>query len=180
MGGGVAAEFAERYPDEIWALVLVDAAGLPRSAGQGSGLDAIARNTFLRPILRWSLPRWLIARGVHRIFANQSKVTDEMIDRIYDLEHFPGNRAALIGHYLAPNDDAAVESGLSGLTVPMLVEWGGADSILPVSMAREFQRRIRDAHLTIYPGVGHAVPVELPERSERDAATFLGEVQPDQ
>ena len=177
MGGGVAAEYAERYPNEVWALVLVDASGIPRT-GPRSGLDAMAQHALLRPVLRWSLPRWMIGAGIRKRVGDRSKVTDEMIDRIYDLVHFPGNRAALIGRYLAPSDDAAVEAGLTSLAVPTLIEWGGSDPVLPLSSAREFQRLIRDARLVVYPGVGHLVPEELPEQSERDAAAFLAQVQP--
>jgi pimeloyl-ACP methyl ester carboxylesterase len=173
MGGGVAAEYAERYPDEVWGLVLVDASGIPRSPSQGSGLGVVAHNPLLRPILRWSMPRWLIARGVRKAFADPTKATDAMIDRVYDLVHYPGNRAGLIGHYLAPSDDVAVEAGLPGLKVPTLIEWGAADGVLPVSSAREFQRRIPNATLVIYEGVGHVVPEELPEQSAHDAADFL-------
>jgi pimeloyl-ACP methyl ester carboxylesterase len=173
MGGGVAAEYAERYPDELWGLVLVDASGIPRMPGEGSGLGVVAHNALLRPVLRWSMPRWLIARGVRKAFADPSKATDAMIDRIYDLVHYPGNRAGLIGHYLAPSDDVAVEAGLPRLRVPTLIEWGAADGVLPLSSAREFQRRIPNATLIIYRGVGHVVPEELPEQSEHDAAAFL-------
>ena len=177
MGGGVAAEYAEHYPNEVWALVLVDASGIPRT-GPRSRLEAMAHHALLRPVLRWTLPRWMIGDGIRDAVADRSKATDEMIDRIYDLEHFPGNRAGLIGHYLAPNDDSAVEAGLSRLAVPTLIEWGGADPVLPLSSAREFQRLIRDARLIVYPGVGHLVPEELPEQSEQDAASFLAGVQP--
>ena len=177
MGGGVAAEYAERYPGEVWALVLVDATGIPRT-GPRSGLDAMAQHALLRPVLRWTLPRWIIAAGIRKMVGDPSKVTDEMIDRIYDLLHFPGNRAALIGRYLAPSDDAAVEAGLPRLAVPTLIEWGGSDPVLPVSSAREFQRLIRNARLVLYPGVGHLVPEELPDESEHDAAAFLAQVQP--
>jgi pimeloyl-ACP methyl ester carboxylesterase len=173
MGGGIAAEYAERYPGEVWALVLVDASGIPRAPGQDSALGAMAHHALLRTLLRWSMPRWLIARGVRRLFAEPSKATDAMIDRIYDLVHYPGNRAGLIGHYLAPSDDVAVEAGLSTLTVPALIEWGGADGVLPLSSAQEFNRRIPKSTLVIYPGVGHVVPEELPEQSEHDAAAFL-------
>jgi pimeloyl-ACP methyl ester carboxylesterase len=177
MGGGVAAEYAERYPNEVWALVLVDASGIPRRAGEGSVLGAAAHHALLRPLLRWTLPRWLIASGIRGTFANPSKVGDGMIDRINDLTHYPGNRAALIGHYLAPNDDEALQAGLSDLTVPTLVLWGDADPVLSVSSAREFARRIQGAQLIVYPGVGHVVPEELPQQSSRDAAGFLVGVQ---
>jgi pimeloyl-ACP methyl ester carboxylesterase len=175
MGGGVAAEYAERYPAEVWALVLIDAAGIPRGPGQGSGLDRMAGNAVLRPVLRWTLPRWMIALGIRRTFADPSQVPHQLIDEIYELTHYPGNRAGLIGHYLAPNDDAALEAGLSTLSMPTLIEWGAADRVLPVSSAREFQSRIGNARLIVYPSVGHVPLLELPQQSAADAAAFLDE-----
>jgi pimeloyl-ACP methyl ester carboxylesterase len=173
MGGGVAAEYAERHPNEVWALVLVDASGIPRRVGEGSVLGSMAHHALLRPLLRWTLPRWLIARGIRSTFADSSKVGDDMIDRINDLTHYPGNRAALMRHYLAPNDDTELQARLSGLAMPTLVLWGDADPILSVSSAREFARRIPNARLIIYPGVGHVVPEEFPQQSSRDVAAFL-------
>src|ERR1700721_1430489 len=83
MGGGVAAEYAERYPNEVWALVLVDASGIP-CTGPRSSLDAMAHHALLRPVLRWTLPRWMIGAGIRDTVADRSKATDEMIDRLYD------------------------------------------------------------------------------------------------
>jgi pimeloyl-ACP methyl ester carboxylesterase len=173
MGGGVAVAFAEQHPEEVWALVLMDASGIPRTKGQGSGLDRIAHNPFLRPLLRWATPRWVIARGIRKTFADPSKASDRLLDRIYDLLRFPGNRAALIGHYLANDNDVQIQDQLRSLMVPTLILWGEADRLLPPSHAGEFQRRISGAQLIVYAGIGHTPQEEAPEQSLRDVANFL-------
>ena len=94
--GGVAAEYAERHWRERGL-----GAGVGRRVGYSPSCRRrqrprlhMAHHALLRPLLRWTLPRWLIAHGIRvGTFADPSKVGDEMIDRINDLAHYPGNRA---------------------------------------------------------------------------------------
>ena len=173
MGGGVAAEYAERYPDEVWALVLVDSAGIHIAGRPDTEAAKLARNPVSRAVLPWVMPKWEVARALRKMYGDPSKVTDVLVDRICEIERFPGNRAGLIGHYLAPSDDAAVEAGLPALVLPVLIEWGGLDAVQPRAAAEVFRRRIPGAQLVIYPGVGHDVIEEAAVASERDAEGFL-------
>jgi pimeloyl-ACP methyl ester carboxylesterase len=173
MGGGVAAEYAERYPEEVSALVLVDSAGIHIAGRIDTEAARLARNPVSRVVLPWIMPRWELARVLRKMFGDPTKVTDAFVDRMCELERFPGNRAGLIGHYLAPSDDALVEAGLPALNMPVLIEWGGLDTVQPRAAAEVFRRQIPDARLVVYPGVGHDVIEEAAAVSERDAAAFL-------
>jgi pimeloyl-ACP methyl ester carboxylesterase len=173
MGGGVAAEYAERYPEEVWALVLVDSAGIHINGRRDTEAAKLARNRLTRAVLPWIMPKWELVRVLRKMFGDPTKVTDALVDRICEIERFPGNRAGLIGHYLAPSDDAVVEAGLPALNVPVLIEWGGLDTMQPGAAAEMFRRQIPGARLIIYPGVGHDAIEEAPTVSERDAAAFL-------
>lgn len=173
MGGGVAAEYAERYPEEVWALVLIDSAGIHMAGRPDTEAAKLARNPVTRAVLPWIMPKWELARALRKMFGDPTKVTDALVDRICEIERFPGNRAGLIGHYVAPSDDAVVEAGLPALNIPVLIEWGDLDKVQPRSVAEVFRRQIAGARLIIYPGVGHDVIEEAPVVSERDAAAFL-------
>jgi pimeloyl-ACP methyl ester carboxylesterase len=173
MGGGVAAEYAERYPDEVWALVLVDSAGIHVAGRPDTEAAKLARNPVTRAVLPWVMPKWELTRALRKMYGDPSKVTGALVDRICELERFPGNRAGLIGHYLAPSDDARLEAGLSDLKLPVLIEWGGLDAVQPRAAAEVFRRRILGAQLVVYPGVGHDVIEEAAVASERDAEGFL-------
>jgi pimeloyl-ACP methyl ester carboxylesterase len=173
MGGGVAAEYAERYPDEVWALVLVDSAGIHIAGRPDTEAAKLARNPVTRAVLPWIMPKWELVRALRKMYGDPSKVTDELVDRICEIERFPGNRAGLIGHYLATSDDVMVEAGLTALNVPVLIQWGDLDTVQPRAAADMFRRQIPGARLIIYPGVGHDVIEEAPAVSERDAAAFL-------
>jgi pimeloyl-ACP methyl ester carboxylesterase len=176
MGGGVAAEYAERYPNEVWALVLIDAAGVSVAGANETESRRLAQNPVTRAILPWILPRAMLAKGLRKTFGDPSKVTDAMVDRIAEIERFPGDRAGLIGHYLAKSDDAALQAGLPSLRLPVLIEWGGLDTVQPLAAARTYDQQIRGARLIVYPGVGHDVIEEAASSSERDAEAFLSSV----
>ena len=178
MGGGVAVEYAERYPDETWALVLIDSAGIHIAGRSDTEAAKLARNPMTRALLPWIMPKWELARALRRMYGDPAKVTDALVDRICELERFPGNRVGLIGHYLAPSDDAVLEAALPSISAPVLIEWGALDTVQPRAAAEIFRRQIRGASLVIYPGVGHDVIEEAPAVSERDAAAFLSAVEP--
>ncbi len=58
------------------------------------------------------------------------------------------------------------------LVAPTLLVWGDADPIVGRAMQDELVRRLADATLIIYEGVGHAPRWEDPRRFAADVATF--------
>src|SRR5439155_26863157 len=52
---------------------------------------------------------------------------------------------------------------LPKIAVPTLLIWGEQDARSPLSVARQFERAIPDAHLVVIPGAGHVSNLERPE-----------------
>jgi pimeloyl-ACP methyl ester carboxylesterase len=52
---------------------------------------------------------------------------------------------------------------LPRITVPTLLIWGEQDVRSPLSVARQFERAIPDAHLVVIPRAGHVSNLERPE-----------------
>lgn len=52
---------------------------------------------------------------------------------------------------------------LPRITVPTLLILGEQDVRSPLSVARQFERAIPDAHLVVIPGAGHVSNLERPE-----------------
>jgi pimeloyl-ACP methyl ester carboxylesterase len=50
---------------------------------------------------------------------------------------------------------------------------GENDSIVPVSVGREFHRLIPGSKLIVYPGTGHTPQEEVAEESAQDVRAFL-------
>ena len=176
MGGGVAAQYAEDYPDEVTALILVDAAGLPRKANPDEKVPLafrLARMPVINHIMLYVSPRSMFAEGVRKVFVDQAKVTEEMIDRYYDLNLYAGNRYATMLRFQLPMDDGKVAARLDEIKAPTLLLWGDKDGLIPVANAHEFGRRIAGAKVVIYPDVGHIPMEEVADKSAADVDDFL-------
>jgi pimeloyl-ACP methyl ester carboxylesterase len=174
MGGGIAAAYAEKYGDELTALVLLNAAGIPREAADKPVLAfRLMRMPVIGGILRWFTPRSLVAKTLRESFADPSKVTDEMIDRYYELMLYEGNRAATIKRFSNLDDDAVLAAGLPKIQVPTLILWGAQDRLIPVSYAKGFEEGIPGAKLIIYENVGHIPMEEVAQQSASDVRDFL-------
>lgn len=91
MGGGIALQFALLYPQWIEQLVLVNSLGL------GQRISWSLRLTNLLLADKLYLPtRNSTALTLKQSIANQALITDEWVDRFYDLLGLPGAPAALI------------------------------------------------------------------------------------
>lgn len=177
MGGGVAAMVTLEHPERVSALILVDAAGIPveRDANDVPLAFRVASMPVISKIMRYVLPRSMVEEGLRKVFVDQSKVTDEMVARYFDLSLHEGNRDATRIRFsqYANRNDAAFAARLGEISAPTLIMWGDKDGLIPVSAAHEFKARIPQAELVIYENVGHVPMEEVPEESAAAVAAFL-------
>lgn len=166
MGGGVAWRYAAAHPDQVAALILVDAAGRPPTApNSGTPLGfRIARTPVLRGIAASVTPRSLIESSFKQSVSVKSIATPAMIDRYWELLRYPGNRQATLdrfGGYRA----ATPTNALAGIKVPTLILWGRDDAVIPVESAAWFSGALPSARVTILDHVGHLPMEEAPDRA---------------
>jgi pimeloyl-ACP methyl ester carboxylesterase len=173
MGGGVAWRYALDHPDRLDSLVLVDAAGYSTEDDDQSIFFTLARYPLLNRIPRHITPRSAIRGLIESAYADKSQVTDELVERYYDLLRREGNREAIITRLQNPAENR--EDEIPEVDVPTLVMWGEEDTWISPDHADRFAEDIPDAELVTYEGVGHIPMEEAPEESAPDAAEFLGE-----
>lgn len=182
MGGGVAALYTLEHSERVSALILVDSAGIPveRNDDEVPLAFRIASMPVISNVMRYVLPRSLVEEGVRKVFVDQSKVTDEMVARYYDLSLHEGNRDATRMRFAsnATRDEAAFAARLGEIRVPVLIVWGDKDGLIPVSAAHEFKARIPQAELVIFENVGHVPMEETAEESATAVRAFLGMALP--
>jgi pimeloyl-ACP methyl ester carboxylesterase len=172
MGGAVAWRTALAHPSRVDKLILVDAGGYAfrsTSTPLGFQLMRIPGATWL---LQNTLPRFLVADGLRKMFADPDKVTPEMVDRAVDLTQRAGNRRALIERFRQrrpTNPDRIRE-----LKLPTLIVWGGRDSLIPSENADRFHRDIGGSTLAMFDDLGHALYEEDPARTVVPVKQFLG------
>ncbi len=171
---------AQASLDELWpALAYEEWAGTCEALHRWSqivGKVRLAQTPWLNHSWQTPLyvsPRSIFAEGVRKVFVDQSKVTEEMIDRYYDLNLYDGNRRATGIRFRLPSTDEAVSEKLGQIRAPTLILWGDKDGLIPVANASEFEKRIAGARAVIYPNVGHIPMEEVPEKSAADVDAFL-------
>lgn len=176
LGGYYAWRFALRHPDRVSALILVDSAGYPVPHSSGSAVVLqLARMPVISELLRWAPIRGTIERSLREVYVDDRKVTPELVDRYTDLMRRPGNRAAFGDRARAGHRPSGWER-LPELRVPTLLMWGAQDTWIPPSVAERFRRDIAGSELIVYPELGHLPMEEDPERTARDAMSFLRRV----
>ena len=181
LGGYYAWRFALRHPGRVSALILVDPLAYPLQpgAGEATGLQ-LARMPVISELMRYLPIRWAIERSLQEVYADDAKVTTELVDRYEALMLRPGNRAAFGDRARAERRPVGAEK-LRELRVPTLIMWGAKDPWLPLAHGERLREEIRDSRLVVYPELGHLPMEEDPSTTARDAAAFLrGESVPGQ
>lgn len=148
MGGGIAARFAERFPDRVGALILIDAPGAPTGSGH-------------RLNLRYALANTPLLSDVVLVLRPPGEIN-----------RMAGTRAAMLAHYRSVEDDF-VWWHVSAIRAPVLILWGGRDRTIPPASAHVWARALKGSTLKIYPGVGHAPMIDAAKDSADDVRAFL-------
>jgi pimeloyl-ACP methyl ester carboxylesterase len=176
MGGWVSWRYALAHPERVDALILIDAAGAPLRDGETEpplnlGFR-LMRNKFARPLVETITPRTLVKQSLIDTVADPSVVTEEMVDRYWELLRFPGNRHATALRAVADREPAYAER-LNEITAPTLILWGALDQLVYVTAAETFAERIPDTDVVILEDVGHIPMEEAPEETANAVKRFL-------
>ena len=174
MGGGIAGEFAMRYPERTLSLIL------------GCTMMKTAEKPSARPIARliarlmYRLPRGLVrALLLSRVTAASygSAAPPDAVARDMQVlaeEHFtmPGvaAQAAAIASYVTSRE------AVGRLRMPVLVLHGDEDRAVDVRYGREFAAAIPGSRLTILSGAGHNYLVAAGPQSTAALLDFLADV----
>ncbi len=172
MGGDVAWAYAHKHPEKLSGLILIDSSGQPAPKPTSLPIGfRIAQTPGVRDIMLYITPRSIIEKSLHQSVSHQEAVTPASIDRYWELLRYPGNRQATIDRFAKPRDPAV--TGAPRLPVPTLIMWGAEDKLIPVTSAVWFKQQVPGAKVIIYPGVGHLMMEEIPERSAADLSNWL-------
>ena len=98
LGGWLSWEFTLKYPERVSKMVLIDAAGYINDRNFPLPF-VIAQTPVLRNVFNY-VPKAVVRRFVRQVFCDQSKVTEEIVERYFDLFHREGNMEAFVIHIL--------------------------------------------------------------------------------
>lgn len=170
LGGQIAWEYALAHPEKVDKLILLDAGGVP-SNRKRPWIFRLAQTPVLNQIVRYVTPRSFFENNLKQVYADHSKITDELITRYYELARREGNREAFIER--TKTRSASNFEFISKIKNPTLIQWGEADTWIPLSAGEQLAEKIPNAKLIVYPKVGHVPMEEAPEMTAKDALAFL-------
>lgn len=177
MGGGITLAYALAYPEQLDALILVDAAGIPVPPAAADKVDMplgfkLAGRWYTDWIFENVTPRNVVEEGLRKSVTNQGIVTEAAIDRYWELIRHPGNRSATAMRF-AWYRTGRSELPIDTIRLPTLIIWGEDDKLIPVEVATEMHRRIAGSQIRVFPDMGHIPMEEYPKETAATVGPFL-------
>ncbi len=170
-GGYLAWNYALKNPYNVDKLILLNASGYPREGYKMPLGFKLAKNETIGPLMEKITPKRIVSKTVYDAYEDDGKVTDETLDRYFDLLLREGNRKAMMlkmQHIAYDNwrDIGKVKN-------PTLILWGSEDAVVPASHAYKFHKDIKHSEFIMYEDIGHLPMEEIPKQSALDVLEFL-------
>jgi len=175
IGGTIAIRFAAAHPERIENLILPSPL-LPAGKMRIGRIEIADSANALKYVLPRALTKLILASG----FGDKSKLSDELIDRWYDMWMREGQREAQLDR-LKQYQAGDIEDVLRTLKPRTLLLWGEADTTADFAHAAKFQallENVASLEVISYPGVGHLTVQEAGEQTGHDARAFLDQGPP--
>jgi pimeloyl-ACP methyl ester carboxylesterase len=170
LGGLITWEYALAYPQEVKKMILLDASGYP-STRPRPWVFRLAGTPILNQIVRYVTPKFFFKNNLAQVYADDRKISEELITRYFDLNLREGNRQAFIDRSQTTGETNWRK--IKQINLPTLLLWGKEDTWTPLSFAERFKADLPQSKLIIYENVGHIPMEEQPEITVKDAQAFL-------
>lgn len=169
-GGSAAFRYASRHPERLSRLVLINSAGLPRTA-QTNPLRELPQfaqweSMKVRPLEFWQ-------ESLSRNYFELDGAPEWQVRQAYDFRRRAGLAEELERSYgFATGDPKTI---LAGIRAPTLIMWGLSNPTVMHLEADVIEHWMTGAPTTIrkYEGLGHYPYIEAPERVLPDLSDFL-------
>jgi pimeloyl-ACP methyl ester carboxylesterase len=169
LGGRIAWEYGLVHPNKVATLTLMNSLGYPQESWPPA--IELAQWPLMDKVMTHFSPRFLYETGLKEVYFNAEQVTDEVVDRYYELSRYQGNLEAFPRRVKATLDKHS--DNIKKLSVPTLILWGEDDIYFPVENAYRFNKDIAGSKIYTYPNVGHLPMEEIPSQSLHDFLQFL-------
>lgn len=163
LGGGIALQYALKFPDKINRLVLVSSICLGREIALWARF--LSHLTNRRPIAEAAFSVLKVVKWLGKLFYAPLEFLDPFLQIKIDI----GRNVMTI-----KGQTTVLLNQLSELLVPTLLVWGAKDGIVPVSHAYAAARLIPDCQLHVFTSCGHSVYRQQLQEFSRLLVKFLG------
>lgn len=170
--GGWVLAFAQRNPERVSKLVLLDSSGLDVR-------DPWQWEIMKYPVVGELLTKMFTTKATVRDAAENSLVNEDLVtDGLVDAWWAPMTfRDNLRSNYLLERglDWGETQRDMPRTRTPTLVLWGKQDRVLPVWQAKRFGELLPNSEVRVLEGCGHALGYDCPKRVNGSMKDFLGE-----
>ncbi len=178
MGGGVTLAYTLAYPNDVMGLVLVDAAGTRLPASAADKVDhplafKLAGRWYSDWILENVTPRSIVEEGLSKSVSVKTVVTEEAVDRYWELVRHSGNRRATGLRFAWYRTEGSRDLSVENITQPTLIIWGDEDSLIPLESGQLLHERMPNSDMRIFNGVGHLPMEEVPDKTAAIVKDFV-------
>ncbi len=178
LGGNIAWNYTAEHPNKVLKLILVDPSGLPTNKAQPT-IFKMAKTPVLNSLLLHITPRFFIKKNLKEVYADDSKITDDLITRYHKMTLRKGNRHAFIER--AKTDfKSGIKTNLERLkniSNPTLLIWGAKDNWIPLNNGKKMDSLMKNSQLKVLKNSGHVPMEENPEESLEILKDFLNNLE---
>lgn len=174
LGGNIAWTYTAKHIENVEKLILIDASGLPTGKPQPS-IFKMAKTPVLNSILLYLTPKFFIRKNIKEVYADDAKITDELITRYHKMALREGNRKAFIDRAKIDFTRKEYQSVqlLKSIEIPTLLIWGDQDQWIPLANGMRMDSLLPNSKLIVFKNVGHVPMEEIPNESLTPVAQFL-------
>ncbi len=173
MGGSHTVAYAMKHAARLDGIILVDAGGADiKKEGGGNIGFSIARTPVLNLLMEHITPRSLVKQSFEQSVFNQSIVTEDAVDRYWEMLRYPGNRRATIARFSRGWAGFDAQS-VSAIDVPALIIWGTEDALIPPEAGRWYDEQLPNSTLVEYEEIGHLPHEEAAQPTLSDLKSWL-------
>lgn len=171
LGGHIAWQYALDHSNRVKKLILLNSSGFSKEDADVTLAFRLANIPVVNKLMLRLTPKSLVESSLEEVYHNDNKVTEELVNRVHDLQLRRGNRQAFIDKSSYEYADRSKD--LQNIKCPTLIQWGKSDQWFPASWAQDFEKSIPNAHVIMYDQAGHVPMEEIPVETARDARQFL-------
>ncbi len=161
LGGPVSTALAQRHPDKVRGLVIMD------SASQTKYVDLpltarIARMPVIGPAIKQVVPDSKIHEELSKAFHTGFDFPDTFVENVKEMTYTAFAESSKEGGDFT--DEQHLDDRIASTRLPVTVIFGAEDRIVDPKSADDF-RDIPGAKVVVLPGIGHTPQMEAPARS---------------